>query len=425
MSPPINHSRLPTISLTTASASIAFVLAIIALSSTLKKKRSSSSPSATAKTSTARLSYFPQNLQELVYNSSVYNPNFTITNSILANIGLIEAAKALIDASPLLPSWEKRFQDEAIVRTVHHGTHLEGNELDLSEAKRILEGENVVARPRDVQEVINYRNVIEFIGKSKRAPNEELLRQLHKLTTERILPADEAGHYREKSVVVRNSRTGEVSFRPPPPVEIPHQIRAFLQWLAQETTAHPVLRSGIAHYELARIHPFVDGNGRVARAATMLVLYNAGYDIRRFFSLEEHYDKNAEAYYKALQSVSSGDYQSPRRAADNIRHYNLTPWLEYFVEGLAVEFTRVKEKVAKISRDLNLKNTLGGQIYLNDRQLKIIEHVQEVGFLQNKQFSRLFPDLSDDTILRELNDLLKKNIVKKKGKTKAARYVLA
>lgn len=356
----------------------------------------------------------------------MYSPKFTITNLILKSIGQIDAAKALIDASPLLPSYEKRFRDEAVARTVHHGTHLEGNMLEFSEARRVIEGEKIAARERDIQEVINYRNVIEYIGDAKRSNTEatepsketkkdrdgyteDLLIKLHKLITEKVLPEEQIGAYRKKSVVVRNSRTGKVSFRPPPFVEVPYLIEAFLTYLNQKSDLHPVLRSGIAQYELVRVHPFVDGNGRVARAFCTLVLYRENYDIRRFFSLEEYYDKNTSDYYSALQSVK-GD---------------LTPWLQYFTTALSHEFNRIKNKVEKISRDLNFQNTLGGQIYLNDRQLKIIEHIQEVGFLQNKQFDKLFPDISDDTVLRELKDLSKKNIIKKKGKTKAARYTLA
>ena len=102
------------------------------------------------------------------------------------------------------------------------------------------------------------------------------------------------------------------------------------------------------HYELVRIHPFTDGNGRVARAMALLVMLREGYDVKRFFSIEEYYDQHGGAYYKALQEVKEtrGD---------------LTPWLEYFTLGLAAELTRVKQQVLKLSRDLQLKGELGGK----------------------------------------------------------------
>ena len=175
---------------------------------------------------------------------------------------------------------------------------------------------------------------------------------------------------------------------------------------------HTTLKAGVAQYEVVRVHPFLDGNGRVARALATLILFREGYDVKRFFSLEEHYDRDPLHYYQALQSVVQN-------------HGTITPWLEYFTEGLAIELTRVKEKVKSLSTDLKLKKSLGGKpLALTERQIKMIEYVQENGFLQNKAFFELFPMVSEDTVLRELKDLMEKGIVKKEGSTKGARYVL-
>jgi len=212
--------------------------------------------------------------------------------------------------------------------------------------------------------------------------------------------------------VVKNSQTGEITFRPPPPIEIPFLMREYIYWLNKDDkdTIHPVLKAGIVHHELVRIHPFIDGNGRVARVLATLILFLGGYDIRRFFSLEEYYDRDAISYYQNLQRASAGD---------------LTAWLEFFTFGAAVEFDKIKEKILKLSRDVKLKERFGGQqIYLTERQIKIIEYLQEVGYLQNQTFPDIFPSISEDTVLRDLQDLTKKNLINKIGSTKAARYVL-
>ena len=94
----------------------------------------------------------------------MYNPKFIITNKILKNIGIIEASREVIDHAPLLPYYEKQFRKDALIRTVHYGTHIEGNELNLDQAEKVLAGQDVVARDRDIQEVINYRKAIEFIS---------------------------------------------------------------------------------------------------------------------------------------------------------------------------------------------------------------------------------------------------------------------
>lgn len=348
----------------------------------------------------------------------MYIPRFTITHKILKNIGIIEASKEIIDRAPLLPYYEKQFQEDALVRTVHYGTHIEGNELNLSQAEKVIAGDNVVARQRDIQEVINYRKVIEYIGDvggdSHKKIDEEFIKKIHELTVKKLMDEENTGKYRKTQVVVKNSYTGAVSFRPPLSVAVPIQINDLLAFIDRKDSQeiHPVLKSGIVHYEFVRIHPFIDGNGRVARALSTLILFLEGYDIRKFFSLEEYFDKEAQRYYEALQDVEKHDG-------------DLTKWLEYFTEGLAIELSKIKDKVEKISIDGKLRQKLGNKpLMLTDRQLKIIEYIQETGFLQNKAFEMLFPMVSEDTILNELKGLIKAGIIRKKGSTKAAKYIM-
>lgn len=345
----------------------------------------------------------------------MYAPSYSISNKILKTIGIIEAAKEVIENAALVPAWEAKFREEAIVRTVHHGTHIEGNELNFTEAEKVLAGAEIVGHERDIQEVLNYRNVLKFIGAyDAKELTEETVKHIHSLTTNKLMPDETSGEYRKSQVVVKNSQTGEITFRPPPAVEISFLITDFLQWFnsANPEEIHPAIKAGITHYELVRVHPFLDGNGRVARAVATMSLVRDGYDIKRFFSLEEYYDREPMNYYNALQSVAKLDG-------------NLTFWLEYFIEGLAIELTRIKEKVKSLSTDLKLKKQMGGQqMALTERQIKVIEYIQDSGFLQNKAFFELFPNISEDTVLRELKDLIAKGIVVKQGSTKGVRYTL-
>ncbi len=348
----------------------------------------------------------------------MYQPKYSINNKILRNIGIIEAAREVIDHAPLLPYYEKEFQKDAMIRKVHHGTHIEGNELNLDQAEKVIEGQEVVARQRDIQEVINYRRVMEFIEEAKnnsseKKVTEELIKTLHRMTVEKILPPEKCGEYRSTQVVVKNSLTGEVTFKPPAAIAVPVQINEFVDFIngTGPEDIHPVLKSGVVHYELVRIHPFVDGNGRVSRALSTFILFQEGYDIRKFFSLEEYFDNDAAEYYAALQSVGKNEG-------------DLTQWLAYFTQGLAIELSKIKDKIEKISVDVKLKERQGGApILLSERQLKIIEYIQKVGYLQNSGFKQLFPMVSEDTVLNELKYLIKHSLIKKVGSTKAARYV--
>jgi len=348
----------------------------------------------------------------------MYTPKYSITNKILRNIGIVEACREVVDNAPLVPAYEKRFREEAIVRTVHYGTHIEGNELNLTEAEQVIKGNHVEARDRDIQEVLNYRNVLFYLDNIDRGEEtggkitEEVIKKIHSLTVEKIMPSEQSGTYRKTQVVVKNSLTGEITFRPPAAIEVPYLMADFVEWINKNKSEelHPVLKAGVTHYELVRIHPFLDGNGRMARSVATLILFLDKYDIKKFFSLEEYFDRDAAHYYESLRSAAEGE---------------LTGWLEYFTQGLAIELTRIKEKVQRLSTDLHLKEKLGGkQVFLSERQIAIMEYIQRVGYLSNQGFIDLFPKISEDTILRDLHDLMQKGIIKKEGRTKASRYLL-
>ncbi|MBI4039016.1 Fic family protein [Candidatus Daviesbacteria bacterium] len=356
----------------------------------------------------------------------MFVPKYTITNKILKNVGIAEAAREIIINAPLIPAWEAKFRKEALERTVHHGTHLEGNPLSSEDVKDVLEGQEIVARDRDVQEIINYRNVLRFIDLVQTQIGQsgaysftlETVLEMHRLTTEKILPQG-VGQFRVRQVVIKNSKTGQISYMPPPAVEVPYLMEDLINWINSDEAkqVHPILKAAIIHYETARIHPFTDGNGRVARAVATLIMFLDGYDIRKFFSFEEYFDENPMQYYLTLQAVSN-------QLVLDTHERDLTPWLEYFIEGVAIELNRVKEKVQRISTDAKIRDKLGEQVMLNERQMLIMEYIHRHKGLSNKDFRKIFPDHSDDTVLRELKFLRQKGLVKKSGGTKKAIYVL-
>lgn len=361
-----------------------------------------------------------------------YTPKYSITNALLKHVGAIDSAREVITSAPLVPAWERRFQTEARSKIIHHGTHLEGNDLNLEEVEQVLEpsspesklvnhdASTIVGRDRDIREVINYRAVMDYLdtftpseAKGEVRLTRHILQEIHCLTVAGLLPENESGHYRSVKVVIRNTQSGEITFRPVAPTEIAFYIDELFAWLNSEEgkSVHPLLRAGILHYELVRIHPFTDGNGRTARAMALLLLFLEGYELKKFFALEEYYDSHPEEYYSALQSVSQTG--------------ELTEWLEYFMLGISIEFNRIKTLVQKLSLDLHLKSTIGGrQITLSARQIKLVEYIERHGEISMGSVRELLEDVSEDTILRDLRDLVNKNLLTKKGSTKGTKYYL-
>ncbi len=352
----------------------------------------------------------------------MYSPKYVISNKILKNIGSIEASKEVIENAPLVPSFAKQFETDAKVRTIHHGTHIEGNDLTLYQTKKILEGQEVYARARDIQEVVNYRNVMQLLDElavKRGGYDPDMLKDIHRATVDRIVNPDKVGVFRTTEVVVKEEGTGKIIFQPPPSHEVPYLLDDFFEWLNDATAreVHPVIRAGITHYILVAIHPFVEGNGRTTRAFCSLILAREGYDIKKFFSLEEHFDEDPATYYESLSEV---DRQSP-----NLGSREVTPWLEYFTGVVAIELTKIKDKVRKLSVDSRLKVKFGEQVALTERQMRLIEYISDQGSGGMSELKKVLTMVSEDTILRDLKDLIDKRILKKQGSTKASKYVIA
>jgi Fic family protein len=372
----------------------------------------------------------------------MFSPIFSINNQILKNISSIEAARAIIDEAPLIPAYEKQFQQEAIVRTVHYGTRIEGNDLTFQEVAKLVEGHQITGTERDIQEVINYRNVMTYLEElwslydagmplpeekninsdTKERPffySESIIKRIHGLTTAKVIPEEETGKYRHQQVVLKNTRTGEIAHRPPPAIEVPYLMADLIDWLnsPEALNIHPVIESAITQYILVAIHPFIEGNGRVSRAFAILPLYAQGYDIRRLFSMEEYFDRNAEDYYNTIQNT--------HLLSSDIFKRDLSKWIEYYSQALSIEFARVKQKVQSLSRDIKLKQKLGGkQLHLSERQIKLVEYMQQFGGLRMPDAQQLLPMVSDDTIWRDLKKLVDSGAIEKRGSTKGAYYCL-
>jgi len=344
----------------------------------------------------------------------MFKPNFHYTHKIVNNLTAIAKARAVILNAPLIPKWEVSLRREALLRSAHSSTAIEGNPLTLEQVSELAAGRDIMVRRKDKKEVLNYLEALEKIPEfAERKPFKlsDLL-ELHKLVTRDTLenPADE-GSLRNQQVAVVNRATGQIIFMPPPTDRVGALVEEFLEWFNSEEVNEidPVLEAGLAHYELVRIHPFVDGNGRTARVMASIVLFKRAFDIKRFFALDDYYDKDRRAYYAALKTVDQ----------DSL---DLTGWLEYFTEGVAVSLKAVEDKVIGLSQDIKFLKERG-QIALTDRQVKIVEMLLQNEKLTIGQVKDLF-GFSRQMALKEMTKLVDLGVVRPKGRGRGAYYEL-
>ena len=344
----------------------------------------------------------------------MFTPNFRYTNRIVNNLVLITSAREIVLNSYLVPKWEVSLRRDALIKAAHASTAIEGNPLTLEEVSQLAEGREVMASRKAKQEVLNYLNVLERIEKYQNGGNvsEKSILRMHKDVTKETLDSFEhEGNYREIQVYVGNRITGEVTFMPPPPHDVPVLMGELIEWLNSDDSCNlsPVIVAGISHYEFVRIHPFVDGNGRTARALATLTLHIREFDIKKFFALDDYYDSDRMAYYNALKSVDP-------------ETLDLTDWLEYFTEGVLISISKVKEKVLKLSLERQMKEEKG-QIALTERQMKIIEYLQRNGRITTGDLAKMF-NVTRQAALKELSKLVEMEVIKLEGKGRGAHYVL-
>lgn len=347
----------------------------------------------------------------------MFKPKFKYTDKIVELLTRIAAAREVILNSPLIPRWEVSLRKDAIIRSAHSSTSIEGNNLSLKQVSELAAGRKIMAKRKDKQEVLNYLKVLEKLDMLAKDGiiTEEVVKNIHKmLTVDTLEDPQDCGVYRcegNKYVVVGNRLTGEISFRPPLNKKLPLLMKDYVQWLnsSEARNLDPIVMAGIAHYEFVRIHPFVDGNGRAARVIAALTLHIRGFDTKQFFCLDDYYDMNRNDYYQALSTVD------PNKR-------DITKWLEYFVEGVAVSIASVREKVAQLSSE-HIRTKEKGQIALTERQMRIVEHINKNGRIAINEMTLMFK-ITRQSSLKEIDRMIKLEIVKREGKARASYYVM-
>lgn len=339
-----------------------------------------------------------------------FQPRFTITNRITEALTRIERTRGFLEAATLSEDWIREMGERALVLEAHHTTHIEGTQLTLDQAERLLAGESVPeADPDDVRELLNYRRAFDFVSEylSSGAPiTEGLIREVHKRLVEGVRGGAAApGEYRKIQNYVVNSTTGETIYTPPPAHEVPILMAELVEWLNRERDTHPVLVSGIAQFQLVHIHPFLDGNGRTSRLLSTLCLYRAGYDFKRLFTISEYYDRDRVAFYRAIQGVRE-------------RNMDMTGWLVYFVTGLATQLMEVRQRGERVIR----RDVLVHQHDLSSRQAQALMHILEHGSIKIQEFEALCPEVNRRTLQRELRSMVEKGVLVTEGATNRLIY---
>jgi len=310
----------------------------------------------------------------------------------------------------------KELRRIATIESIGSSTRIEGATLTDGEIKQLLKDVKITKfETRDEQEVVGYYEVLELIfdNYSEIRLSENYIKQLHQLLL-KYSTKDERhrGGYKSLSnKVVATYPTGEQKtiFEITEPALVEGEMFALIEWTNlqwKERMIHPLIVLAVFVYEFLSIHPFQDGNGRLSRALTTLFLLQQGYDFLQYISFENHIEKHKKTYYDALMTA-----QRKRVTQEDI----IDKWLIFFLESL-------KALTEKLDKKYDLFKQKGG--YLNERQKMLKEFIVRQGTVKMGDLSAAFPDISPNTIKKDLQYFKVEQMIAAVGRGKGTVYAI-
>lgn len=203
-----------------------------------------------------------------------------------------------------------------------------------------------------------------------------------------------------------------VHFEAPAAEKLPEQMQAFLTWFNQHLPLDPVLKAAIAHVWFVTIHPFDDGNGRIARALTDLLLARSDESTQRFYSMSSQIQKERKAYYQTLEQTQKGTL-------------DITDWLKWFLSCLERALLTAEETLNTVLAKAQYWTFFSGKS-INDRQKLMLNKLLDgfEGKLNTSKWAKL-TKVSTDTALRDIQNLESQGIlIKEEGGGRSTHYQL-
>ena len=344
-----------------------------------------------------------------------YQPIFKVSDRVRRHLQDIERLRSTITSGHILPSVEASVRHRASVESVHSSTSIEGNPLDINQVRAVISSDRILTKQEYAEiEVYNYKQALDYIDRRRSGGDITLddILKLHQIITDRLLDSTRSGKIRHRPVYIEDEQH-QIIYTAVDAPRVKNELIDLLSWVKDnQFVLHPIIIGAIIHFHLAAIHPFSDGNGRTARAATALYLALAHYDNDGTLALDTYYASDRPSYYAILRRLNGENYASSQQA-------DLTPWLEYFAEGYLTSLRVLDAEIRLLSLA-----TLTDKPALDRNDQDIISYVAKFGSLNISEAESILPELSRRTIQHRLKRLVDQGYLDLVGATHEAKYVL-
>lgn len=314
--------------------------------------------------------------------------------------------------------WAGGLRRSMLARAIQGSNSIEGYDVKLDDAAAALDDEEALsADERTFAEIRGYRQALGYVLAMAKDADFRLdvsaIRGMHFMMLSHDL-SKSPGSYRPGAVYVHDEATGENVYEGPPAEDVPALVAELTDDLAVDTSADPLVQAAMAHLNLVMIHPFRDGNGRMARALQTLVLSRGGIGEPAFSSIEEWLGSNTDEYYRVLAATGAGAWHPDRSAA---------LWLKFNLRAHHIQAQTVRRRYREAGRLWLAFDELIEKHGLADRVADELFDAS-LGFRMRRATYVRRAGIEERTASRDLARLTDLELLRAVGETKGRHYVM-
>ena len=343
--------------------------------------------------------------------------NFKTNQEILKIIGFIDGFRGKWNQ---IGGKESRYLNElrqiATIESIGSSTRIEGSKMSNEEVKDFVNSIKITSfKTRDEQEVFGYYDTLNLILNSYHSINisENHIHQLHKtLLNKSKKDYRHKGKYKTLSnKVVANYPDGsqKVIFNTTEIHLVQSEMKSIIEWTnnaIENEEIHPLIVIATFIYEFLSIHPYQDGNGRLSRLITTLLLLKSGYDFVQYASVEYEIEKQKKEYYKALMAGQKNRYNKKEK---------IDKWIVFFLNTL-------KKTIQKLEQ--NYQEIKDKKSYLNLRQTKALSFIKENEPIKISDLTNSLNEFTPYILKKDIKYLVDEGLIKQVGKGRATTYII-
>jgi Fic family protein len=314
--------------------------------------------------------------------------------------------------------WAGGLRRSMLARAIQGSNSIEGYDVQLDDAVAALDDEEALSTDEQTfAEIRGYRQALGYVLAMAKDADFRLdvsaVRGMHFMMLSHDL-AKSPGSYRQGVVYVHDETSGENVYEGPPAEDVPGLVAELMNALDADGAPDPLVRAAMAHLNLVMVHPFRDGNGRMARALQTLVLSRGGIGEPAFSSIEEWLGSNTEDYYRVLAATGAGAWHPERSAA---------LWVKFNLRAHHIQAQTVRRRYREAGRLWRLFDDLIEKHSLAERVADELFDAS-LGFRMRRSTYVRRAGIEERTATRDLARLTELELLRPVGETKGRHYVM-